>query len=354
MDAFFHDIVSGRLHGWMPELLRKTLGGCALAYRTGVATRNLLYDIGLLRAHGVSVPVISVGNLTLGGTGKTPVVEFACRWFLDRGKRVAILSRGYGSSAGLNDEALVLLANLPQVPHLQGKNRVDLARTAIEQFSPDVLVLDDGFQHRRLARDLDLVLVDCTNPFGWGHLFPRGLLREPIASLKRCDIIALSRTDHCSTAARAEIEAVIQRIAGPKPWVAIEHRPTSLRSSSGSTQPLTLLANRSVLAFCGIGNPDAFWSTLRQLGCNPRTTRSFPDHHAYSSNDLRLIESELQGAKVDLVITTHKDLVKIPREELGGRPLFALNIQAVVKDDTAQLISRLESLLGAPSVAEAA
>jgi tetraacyldisaccharide 4'-kinase len=184
----------------------------------------------MLRAHQVDVPVISIGNLTLGGTGKTPMVEFVCRWFLQRGKRPIILSRGYRAAGGCNDEARLLQSNLPEVPHLQGKDRVALARHACEHFAPDVLVLDDGFQHRRLARDLDIVLIDCTEPFGYGRIFPRGLLREPIGSLRRAGLVVLSRADQCLRADRDRIRAQIFDAAGEKPIVEAVHRPTALRS----------------------------------------------------------------------------------------------------------------------------
>src|SRR5262245_12493692 len=153
--------------------------------------RNWLYDRGWKRTHRAAVPVVSVGNLTVGGTGKTPCVEFVARWFRERDRRVAILSRGYGSTGGANDEAMVLEENLPDVPHLQGADRVALAAAAVEELESEVLVLDDGFQHRRLARDLDLVLVDATNPWGHGAVLPRGLLREPASGLRRAGAVLL-------------------------------------------------------------------------------------------------------------------------------------------------------------------
>src|SRR5437870_5928929 len=144
-----------------------------------------MYERGWNERRRAPVPVVSVGNLTVGGTGKTPCVEHVARFYRSRGLRVAVLSRGYGAAAGRNDEAMVLEENLPDVPHLQGPDRAALAFTAVEELESEVLVLDDGFQHRRLARDLDLVLVDATDPWGQGYLFPRGLLRESPASLRR-------------------------------------------------------------------------------------------------------------------------------------------------------------------------
>src|SRR5262249_14336937 len=155
-------------------------------YGLAVRLRNLCYHLGWKRSYRAPVPVVSVGNLTVGGTGKTPCVEYVARYYREHDLRVAILSRGYGGSSrpptpssGRNDEARVLEENLPDVPHLQGADRVALATVAVEELDSEVLVLDDGFQHRRLARNLDVVLVDTTVPWGYGYLLPRGLLREP-------------------------------------------------------------------------------------------------------------------------------------------------------------------------------
>ena len=174
----FHALISGRKRGPTAALLRGTLRLASMPYGWAAAVRNKLFDWGWKGSTRVEVPVVSVGNLTLGGTGKTPCVEYVCRFYRGLDLRVGILSRGYGVEHGPNDEALVLEENLPDVPHLQGPDRVALARTAIEELESEILVLDDGFQHRRLARDLDVVLVDATDPWGHGYLFPRGLLRE--------------------------------------------------------------------------------------------------------------------------------------------------------------------------------
>src|SRR5205823_5210577 len=163
---------SGRKRGASASVLRGLLRLASVAYGWAAGLRNRLFDRGWKRSERVSAVVVSVGNLTLGGTGKTPCVEYLCRFTRDLDLRVAILSRGYGTEHGRNDEALVLEENLPDVPHLQGADRIALARTAIEELESEVLVLDDGFQHRRLARDLDVVLVDATNPWGFGYPFP--------------------------------------------------------------------------------------------------------------------------------------------------------------------------------------
>src|SRR5262249_25007278 len=157
---------------------------------------------GWFRVHKAPVPVVSVGNLTVGGTGKTPAVEYVARFYRGLDARVAILIRGYGSTEGRNDEALVLEQNLPDVPHLQGRNRAELAQVAAEELESEILVLDDGFQHWRLARNLDIVLIDATRPWGHGRIFPRGLLREPRRSLRRAHAVLLTRCNQVAATER--------------------------------------------------------------------------------------------------------------------------------------------------------
>src|SRR5438876_1130985 len=178
-------------------------------YRLAVWWRNRQFDRGGRAIHRAAVPVVSIGNLSLGGTGKTPCVEYVARFYRELGLKVAILSRGYGANAGPNDEALVLEENLPDVPHLQGADRLSLARTAVEELESELLILDDGFQHRRLQRDLDLVLVDATNPWGHGYLFPRGLLRETPRSLQRAGVVLLTRCDQVDERKRVQIQETI-------------------------------------------------------------------------------------------------------------------------------------------------
>ena len=205
--------------------------------------RNRAYDRGWLAVHRAGVPVVSVGNLTVGGTGKTPMVEWVARWYRRHGRSGSRSSAAATArSQGLNDEGRVLEENLPDVPHLQDADRVRSARIAVEELEAELLVLDDGFQHRRLARDLDLVLIDALEPFGLGRLLPRGLLREPVASLRRADVVVLSRADLIAPSERAAIRAEAERRAGPLNWVEARHAPLELVDSEGRAQPLDELA----------------------------------------------------------------------------------------------------------------
>ena len=247
----------------MAAVLRGLLRAAEVPYTWAVRWRNRRYDRGKRPIERVGVPVVSVGNLTLGGTGKTPLVEWLARWFRRRDLRVTIVSRGYGAEAGArNDEALELEQKLPDVPHVQNPDRVAAARMAIEEFECQAILLDDAFQHRRIGRDLDIVLLDALEPFGFGHVFPRGMLREPLAGLSRADVVALSRANLVAAAERAGIREIVQRFAPAALWIECNHAPRELQSAAGATAALETLAGKPVAAFCGIGNPEGFRRTL--------------------------------------------------------------------------------------------
>jgi tetraacyldisaccharide 4'-kinase len=315
-------------------------------YDGGTRLRNELYDRGWKQSRRVPVPVVSVGNLTLGGTGKTPCVEYVARFYRQRDVRVAILSRGYGSTGGLNDEALVLAENLPDVPHLQGKDRVALAETAIEELDSEVLVLDDGFQHRRLARQLDLLLLDATNPWGHGHVFPRGLLRESPGSVRRAHVVILTRCDQTQPGERQRLRQTIAQLDPRIPVVESIHQPVELVDAERRPGPLERLGEAPVAAFCGLGNPEAFRRTLLDQGARLVDFRTYPDHHAYTRADVDQLRVWARRQPADgIVVTTQKDLVKVRLTELAGRELWALRIQLEVTDRPDLLDGQLSTVL---------
>jgi tetraacyldisaccharide 4'-kinase len=290
--------------------------------------RNRLYDRGLKQVVRATVPVVSVGNLTLGGTGKTPCVEYVARFYRSLERRVAILSRGYGSTGGRNDEALLLEENLEDVPHYQGADRAALAAVAVEESESEVLVLDDGFQHRRLARDLDLVLLDATCPWGHGYLFPRGLLREPATGLRRAGVVLLTRCDLVTADELERLRGQVDRIAPGVPVALTTHEPDALVNAEKAEQPLRTVLQRPLALFCGLGNPDAFRQTLASRGGNVVAFRVFPDHHPYSRADIEALRGwAREQAKDCVIVTTQKDLVKIRLTRLGERELWALRIR---------------------------
>ena len=324
----FRRLVDGRATGLVATLGRTGLSAIEIPYEALVRLRNYGYEHSILTTKKASAPVISVGNLTLGGTGKTPLVAWLAHWFAQHNKKPAIISRGYKAKTGqLSDEAAELKILLPTVPHYANKQRLIAAREAITKGS-DVLLLDDGFQHRQISRDLNLVTIDATDPFGCNRLFPRGLLREPLWGLKRADALVLTRTDQVSIKTRIEIQEQCFQFVGShdKPWIETEHRPSNLRLVDGTTQPLKTLQDKRILSLSAIGNPAAFHRTLTTLGHEPVATLTFPDHHTYTTDDIHRISEETESVGAEIIVTTLKDLVKLPLANVRNRPLCALEI----------------------------
>lgn len=328
--ARFKRLVDGSAGGPWATAARIGLAAAAAPYGLAVAARAAAYDHGLFARHAAAVPVVSVGNVTLGGTGKTPLVAWVVRRLVSHGRRPAIVSRGYAATPGEpSDEAAELALLLPGVPHHANRDRVAAARTAVTAGS-DVIVLDDGFQHRRLTRNLDIVAVDATDPFGCGRLFPRGLLREPIAAIARGHAVVLTRSDSVTAERRREIRAELQRQCRgrlPAIWVEAEHRAVQLRTYSGRTAALESLCGPRLAACAAIGNPAAFHGTLRELGGHVVDLQAFADHHRYTDADIDRLDRSARHAGADIHVTTLKDLVKLRRDEIGGRPLYAVEIR---------------------------
>jgi tetraacyldisaccharide 4'-kinase len=308
----------GRLarRGGAVELLRAP----ELLFRACVAARRTAYDRGWLASRRVAAPVISVGNLSTGGTGKTPLCAWVVRQLVARGWKPGLLSRGYRAAPdGRNDEARLLERACPGVPHVQDPDRVRGAH-ALLRGGAEVIVLDDGFQHRRLARDLDLVLVDATRPWGLPAssdregsepvcaLLPRGFLREPPSSLARADAIVLTRTDHVSARVLDDLERALARRAPGRPIVRTRHRTRCLLDALGAETDPRTLSGREVDLVSAIGNPEAFERSVRATGAVVGEHRVFPDHHPYVRADL-----EGLGERERMLVTTTKDAVKLAR-----------------------------------------
>lgn len=341
----------GEVRGLGPALLRRVLWCARGPYALGVSWRNRRFDRGR-DVHRVGVPVISIGNLTVGGTGKTPCVEYVARLLRELDLQVAILSRGYGAEAGRNDEAMVLEENLPDVPHLQDRDRVALARTAVEELESEVLVLDDGFQHRRLARDLDVVLIDATDPWGGGYLLPRGGLREPRTGLSRASIIVLTRCDSVPPEELDRIASAARGVAPNIPIARTVHAPLELTNGDARAS-VESLRGRPVGAFCGIGNSGAFRRTLTDLGADVLEFREYADHHPYSRDDVTALQQWASGLPADAaVVTTQKDWVKLRAPDLGGRSLWALRIGIRFIDGQATFDRAVRSVVPSPRPAD--
>ena len=341
----FRAIVSGQRRDAWATVARGALRMAEFPYSFAMRRRNLGYDSGRRPSFAADVSVVSVGNLTLGGTGKTPLVEWIARHFRQQQVRVAIVSRGYGATDGAsNDESLELQERLPDVPLVQNPDRVAGAATAVEELDCQLIVLDDGFQHRRLRRNLDIVLLDALEPFGFEHVFPRGTLREPIAGLARANVVVLSRADMIDASQRAAIRNRVQTLAPIAVWAEAIHAPRQLRGQS-DIAPLTSLAGQKVAAFCGIGNPAGFRHTLANCQIEVAAWREFPDHHAYRREDVEQLVRWADASEGTAVVCTHKDLVKLQVARLGQRPLWALEIGLSLTEGEADLAATLQVLV---------
>jgi tetraacyldisaccharide 4'-kinase len=343
----WRDVISGRSRGLGPSLVRAALHVASLPYRVIIKSRNWLFDHGWKKTLSVSIPVVSVGNLTVGGTGKTPTVAMLAQWFRARGIRVAIVSRGYGAGAdGRNDEARELETKLDDVPHLQDPDRYAAATVASEELEMQVIVLDDGFQHRRLARNLDIVLLDASDPFGQGYLLPRGLLRESPRSLRRAHVVMLTRCDLVSAQRLADIRTQVQRIAPRVAWVETEHRPVQIKNASDERRSIESLQGLKCFVFSGIGNPSAFIETARRCGADIVASQTFPDHHAFTASDIQnLAETIRSNPAIEAVLCTGKDLAKIGVPTLGEVPLWMVEIELIVRSGMEALEDRLNTIV---------
>ena len=313
MDQQFHrKLISGQVAPAFGIPLRLLLAGLSCPYRLIVRLRNEFYSRHWLKIHRVDVPVICVGNLTTGGTGKTPLVAWLAGLLTGKGLRVAILTRGYKSEKGkLSDEPAELAAACPGVAIVVNPDRAAGAAEAIRHHGAQALLMDDGFQHRRLARDLDIIAIDATAPFGYGRLLPAGLLREPESGLKRAHAVVITRSDQVDDEQLARIEQRVGHIHPELPIVQAIHAPAAVRHLDGSETALNALTGRRVFAFCGLGNPTAFLRTVEACGCQLAGSHVFNDHHTYTDHCLADIFAASRSAEAELVLTTSKDWNKI-------------------------------------------
>jgi tetraacyldisaccharide 4'-kinase len=325
----------------------------------GVVTRTRLaaYRRGWFSSSKLPAPVISVGNLTTGGTGKTPLVEWVCRAAANGGaqanatKRVCVLTRGYGRDnpksqvvvsngtellAGAReagDEPLLLAKNLLGIAAvICNPNRVAAGEWAIENLNTEVFVLDDGFQHLRLARDLDIVTIDATNPWGvgGGSLLPHGRLREPRRGLSRADCVVITRTDQGGDT--TSIRSAVEGLVGAVPIFSSRMVTAGIRRLGGESADRQNLVSQPLAAFCGVGNPESFFTQLRHEGLAPAVTRTFTDHHHYTQSELKALAREAKARGAEGLITTAKDAIKFSSFNFE-LPCYVLEIQISIDDE---------------------
>ena len=344
-------------YGW---LILGFLRGCSYLYEYGVRLKLAMYDMGIKKKEKLDCCVISIGNITVGGTGKTPTAQKMADLIKRMGYRVVILNRGYRShwdkeigvvSDGnkifmtayeAGDEAYLMAKTLPGIPVVIGKNRAVTGKYAVEKLNAEVIIMDDGYQHWHLERDLDVVLVDTLNMFGNGCVLPRGMLREPLENLNRGDLFLLTKTDQSSVLSRMQLRKTIERYNAKAPVVESVHHPKNFVEIAdwykGITQnhmDLSELEGKDVMVFSAIGNPSSFEQTLSSIGLNIKEAVRYPDHHDYGMLEMQYILERASSHKAVAMITTSKDAVKIPTEFIYSSreiPLYILNMDIQVTD----------------------
>jgi tetraacyldisaccharide 4'-kinase len=334
----------------------------ALAFAAVVALRGRLYDRGLLRAAHAAAPVISVGNLAVGGAGKTPVTLAIARRLAERGRTVAVLSRGYGATrsdprvvcdghavlldaAAGGDEPVLMARRLPGLRVLCGPRRAELAAQAVARLQADALLLDDGLQHRALARDLDVVVLDAANPLGNGWLLPAGPGREGRGALRRAGLVWLSRVDQAEPATLARWRALAREATG-REAVESRHAPVDLLDGLlARSLGLEALRGRRVLLLSGLARPGAFRRTVEGLGATVVAERRHRDHHRFSAAELDEALAAASAAGAELVVTTEKDAVRLAPERAAEPRLAVVRIEAEVVAGEGALHEALDAAL---------
>ncbi|MCP4375997.1 MAG: tetraacyldisaccharide 4'-kinase [bacterium] len=302
--------------------------------------RRWAYNRGVLSSTAADVPVICVGNITTGGTGKTPMVDWVVRQLKGDGKTPAILTRGYKSVNGISDEA-EFLKRSSGVEVVVNPDRISGAQAA-SAGGADVLVMDDGFQHMRLRREMNIVLIDAMNPFGFGCCLPLGRLREPLSALRDAQAIVITRSD---AVVPEFIEVLEKRLAGLAPQASIHlgvHKPIGLIDSDGEELPLDEIKGRKVLIFAGIGNPRAFITTVENIGAEPVDFCIFNDHQNYSPSVIQRIYNRADASGAEILVTTEKDHVKLAEFELD-RPVWQVVVEMDISRGRSELIEKIKN-----------
>ena len=317
------------------------------AYRIGVGVFTGAYRRGFLRTHCLPAYVVSLGNLTWGGTGKTPLAMYLARVFQARGRPVAVLTRGYGQ-----DEVHLMRERLKPIPVVAGPDRLKNGLQAVREYGVELLLLDDGYQQWRIHKDLEILAADAAAPFGNGHLIPKGTLREPKEAAARADLIILKRGNH-SPEALKEGERQIRRFNAHAPIFQMSYRPAVLWNwPFERMESLEYLKNRKVATLAGLADPAHFEETVRSLGAQVDYCIRVRDHHRYAAGEIVRYLSECLGKGLRTMVTTAKDAVRIPKQvvdaagpDLKGVELLVLEVVPEFEPDESQLLHRIDSLL---------
>lgn len=305
---YFRLLAEDKKNGVSDKLMIPVASAASCFYKMGSSLNRSLYDNGYLKRKKFPVPVVSVGNLTWGGTGKTPLVEYLARKIGERGKTALVLTRGYN-----HDEVEQFKNHLPKAIIGAGKERVKIAEKILHEKPVDIIILDDGFQHQPIVRDVEVVTVNSLNPFGNGNLIPRGILREPIECLSKAQLVVLSNTNLLSP---ADLQKVRDKIYQAHPQAKIVETYLEplffYRSSNHSRIPLEKMIGQKVTTFSGLAAPRSFQMTLGRLQMKTVRNFEFMDHHEYTEQELHEIKRVSESAAAETVITTEKDFYRDP------------------------------------------
>ncbi|MFH1655381.1 MAG: tetraacyldisaccharide 4'-kinase [Candidatus Omnitrophota bacterium] len=350
MQEYLYNLATDRINGIIPSVLKFFFLLFSFFYELVVRSIIFLYKVRIFKKHYLECKVISVGNITLGGTGKTPLVETIAKRLAEKGVKVAILTRGYKrelSKEGKSDEASMLSEHLSGVPVLVGRDRIKNARKAIQDHNTEVILLDDGFQQWRIHKDLEIVTIDSTNPFGNRKLIPRGILREPLSSLRRVDVIVATKTDFGSDNL-VKIKFLSEQINSRSLLVETVHHPLSLiRAGNKEEVNVSGLMNRNVCLLASIGDPITFENTVLKLGLKPTLRFYFQDHYQYKQDDIKKIIRVCSENKINTIITTEKDVPRINEFNPSfaeGISLLALRIGIKFTKNEKTFFERLSSV----------
>ena len=369
MNSSFSSKLRGFVDGTdvtLPARIFRTAGlPLSLLYSFLARIHHLTYDLGFRKSLRVPCVVISIGNITMGGVGKSPFVAKLAEILLAKGKTPGLISRGYKASSHqlqhgsrqarrtderyqdyliFNDEAKEFTLQFPDVPYFLHPDRGQAAKALLSYKSEiDVIILDDAYQHRKIARDFNVLIIDALNPFGGRHVAPSGFLREPLSAIARADFIILNRADLISESAKIDIKTTLRKYAKTNLWGEVCQRPFNIYSinSSDGSQSSSFQApsipfsswkkefrRRRILAFCGLGAPKGFQKTLERENLNVVKFLEFPDHCSYSPQDIQLLSQSVEQLQIDCLITTMKDFVKLTERPTSSLPLYALEIRA--------------------------
>lgn len=372
LQIYLYQLVHGHNAGILGRILLAVLRLFSVFYGIGVFCKLILYRYGILKQHRLPCKVISLGNITVGGTGKTPTAQVLAAMIRDMGFRVVILNRGYRANwqgqIGLvsdgqhihmtaveaGDEAFLLAKNVPGVAVVVGKDRALTGEYAVKKLNAQVIILDDGYQHWQLARDLDIVLIDTLNVFGNNFLLPRGTLREPLENLARAQAFLLTKVDQSTPQARSRIRATLQRVNRNALVVESVHNPVCLlelgdwhKGLRTKTVAPESIRGRKVLAFSAIGNPSSFEQTLHDVGAEVVAAERYPDHHDYTMAELQsAMEKALEEGACALA-TTEKDAVKIPAEFIASDrplPVYVIGIEVKFTEGKQEFIDLIRTI----------